>query len=197
MYHKITYICFLYHILTMMESNVIEIWKDITGYESLYQVSNTGKVKSLERVSIFNNSTGLKKERFLKDSSSSERYSKVKLSKNSIETPFLVHRLVAKAFLENPNNKKEVNHINGIKNDNRVENLEWATRSENTIHAFETKLKISQKGSEHGNAKLNEFQVLEIREIGRSKQLKEIADIYNVDKSLISLVLLRKAWKHI
>ena len=174
-----------------------EVWLEIKGYESLYQISSIGRIKSLERVSIFNNSTGLKKERILKAFKDCKGYSRVKLSKNAIESTKKVHRLVADAFLNNLQNKPEVNHINGIKDDNRFDNLEWVTSSENTIHALNNKLKVSQKGSEHGNSKLNEEKVLEIRKIGRSKSLKEIAEIYGVDKSSISLILLNKAWKHV
>ena len=75
--------------------------------------------------------------------------------------------------------------------------MEWATGSENVIHALANNLKISIKGSEHKNSKLTEKEVLEIRAIGRTKTLKEIAKIYNVDMSLISLILLEKAWKHL
>lgn len=174
-----------------------EIWIDIQGYEGLYQISNIGRVKSLERLSKFNNSVGLKKEKILKPFKDSKGYYRIKLSKNAIESTKKIHRLVAFAFLDNLENKPEVNHINGIKDDNRFDNLEWVTSSENTIHALNNNLKISQKGSEHGNSKLNEEKVLEIKKIGRSKSLKEIAQIYGVDKSLISLILLNKAWKHV
>ena len=84
-----------------------------------------------------------------------------------------------------------------VKHDNRVDNLEWVTSSENVIHSLENKLKIPQKGSEHGMSKLTEKEVLEIRAIGRTKTLKEVGKIYNVDLSLISLILLNKIWNHI
>jgi hypothetical protein len=173
-----------------------EIWKDIKGYEGKYQVSSIGRVKSLQRISTFNNSKGLKKEIIIK-TWNDEGYIRVKLSNNSVEKTYRVHRLVANEFLENPFNKSQVNHKNGIKTDNSVENLEWVTNSENSIHAFENNLRKSPLGSNHGNSKLNEQKVLEIRKIGRSKSLKEIADIYCVDKSLISLILRNKAWKHV
>ena len=176
----------------------LEFWQDIKGYEGHYQVSNLGRVKSLARIvesrkGVFVN----KKEKFLSNWDCGKGYKKVKLSKDSIEKSMRVHRLVAETFLQNPELKSEVNHINGFKDDNRVENIEWCTSSENTIHALKTKLKISQKGSKHGMSKLTEKDVLEIRQIGRTKTLKDISKIYNVDISLISSVLLNKIWKHI
>lgn len=175
-----------------------EVWLDIKGYEGHYQVSSSGRVKSLSRVvecrkGVFVN----KKERILSDWNCGKGYRKVKLSKDSAEKSIRVHRLVAETFLSNPEAKSEVNHVNGIKDDNRIENLEWCTSSENTKHALNNKLKISQKGSEHGMSKLTEQDVLEIRKIGRSKTLKEVSEIYKVDMSLISSVLLNKIWKHI
>ena len=175
-----------------------EVWLDIKGYEGYYQVSNFGRVKSLARVvecrkDVFVN----KKEKFLSDWDCGKGYRKVKLSKDAIEKSIRVHRLVVETFLDNPEAKSEVNHINGIKNDNRIENLEWCTSSENTKHALNNKLKISQKGSEHGMSKLTEKDVLEIREIGRSKSLKEVSKIFKVSESLISNVLLNKIWNHV
>jgi hypothetical protein len=137
-----------------------EIWKDIKGYEGKYQVSSIGRVKSLQRISTFNNSKGLKKEIIIK-TWNDEGYIRVKLSNNSVEKTYRVHRLVANEFLENPFNKSQVNHKNGIKTDNSVENLEWVTNSENSIHAFENNLRKSPLGSNHGNSKLNEQKVLE------------------------------------
>jgi hypothetical protein len=179
-----------------------EVWLDIKGYEGHYQVSSFGRVKSLARVvecrkDVFVN----KKEKFLKPTKNRKGYLNLKLciKKDGVcsEKSVIVHRLVANEFLDNSLNKPQVNHINGIKDDNRVENLEWATGSENIIHSLANNLKIPQKGSEHGNSKLTEEKVLEIRKIGRTKTLKEVAKIYNVDISLISLVLLNKIWKHV
>jgi hypothetical protein len=176
----------------------LEVWLDIKGYEGHYQVSSLGRVKSLARiVEIRKGIFGNKKENFLSDWDCGKGYRKVKLCKDAIEKSIRVHRLVAENFLDNPEAKSEVNHINGIKDDNRIENLEWCTSSENTIHALNNKLKISQKGSEHGMSKLTEKDVLEIREIGRSKGLKEVSKIYKVSESLISNVLLNKIWNHV
>jgi len=180
----------------------IEVWKDIKGYEGHYQVSDLGRVKSLARVKeIRKGIFGNKKENFLKSTKNRKGYLNLKLCKKTdgvcSEKSVVIHRLVANEFLENPLNKPQVNHKNGIKDDNKVDNLEWATGSENVIHALKNNLKISIKGSEHTNSKLTDKQVLEIREIGRTKTLKEVGKIYNVDMSLISLILLRKSWKHL
>lgn len=105
----------------------IEIWKDIDGYEGLYEVSDLGRIKSLKRNRFMNGYISL--------------YQEVKLTKNKSYIPFLVHRIVATEFIPNPENKEEVNHKNGIKTDNRAVNLEWNTPKENMEHAVRTGLK--------------------------------------------------------
>jgi len=107
----------------------MEIFKDIAWYEGLYQVSNLGNVKSL-----WNWQT--RKEKILKRWKNKWWYVLICLHNNWISKTFTVHRLVAKTFLENLENKPQVNHINWIKDDNRLENLEFCTRSENQIHSY-------------------------------------------------------------
>lgn len=111
---------------------MVEIWKDIIDYEGLYQVSNMGRVKGLNRV--VDNGKGVKmylNERLLKFSKSNNGYLGVVLCKNGKVRRFLVHRLVASAFVDNPCNKPQVNHLNEVKDDNRAINLNWMTRKEN------------------------------------------------------------------
>lgn len=98
--------------------------KPVKGYEGIYSVSDDGTVYS----HISN--------RPLSKGPNKNQYVCIRLCKDGIERPFRIHRIVAEAFIPNPDNKEEVNHKNGIKNDNRVENLEWVTRSENHIHAY-------------------------------------------------------------
>ena len=128
-----------------------EIWRDIIGYDGDYQVSNFARVKSFKKGKI----------QIRKVEVDLNGYVRCGLHKSGeTKHPFL-HVLVAQAFIPNPEGKTQVNHINGIKTDNRVENLEWVTPSENINHAFEKGL--SKRGCEHGRAKFTAEQIREIR----------------------------------
>ena len=132
-----------------------EIWRDICGYEGLYKVSNFGRVKSLH----------CGREKLLKAGVSNTGYANMSLTKTKTKKNFHVHALVAGAFLPNPEGKRELNHIDGNKTNNRVENLEWITGSENTRHAIQNgQLKI-KKGSQCRFAKLTDEQVRYIRRV--------------------------------
>lgn len=138
-----------------------EIWKDIKGYEGLYQVSNLGRVKSLDIVDRL----GRKHKSNIKyQNDNGNGYLIVNLKHNGKQKNHLVHRLVAEAFIENPENKKEVNHIDGDKLNNRVDNLEWVSRSENLKHAFKLGLNKNLKGINHPKFKLTIEQVKFIKE---------------------------------
>lgn len=114
-----------------------EIWRDIVGYEGYYEVSNLGRIRCCERIDKIGRH---KKSKILKLYKQHDGYLRICLHKDCKQKKFLVHRLVAETFIPNENESPEVNHINGKKDDNRVENLEWITREENMLHAFNTGL---------------------------------------------------------
>lgn len=168
-----------------------EIWKDIDGYEGLYKVSNIGRVRN-ERCMI------------MKGSDNGRGYLSVRFCINYLKRSKKIHRLVAEAFIPNPLNKPQVNHINGIKTDNRVENLEWCTLQENIDHAVSTGLWDKNKhnagnGENNGFSKLTEKDVLEIRSKFKPRIYTRdmLAVEYGVKASCIKDVVNRKSWKHI
>lgn len=108
-----------------------EIWKPVKGFEGLYEVSNMGNVRSVDRYVMNGNRCCLLKGKPMKPYLISTGYLMADLYKNSQRTHYLIHRLVAEAFIPNPNDLPFIDHINTIKNDNRVENLKWCTCKEN------------------------------------------------------------------
>lgn len=134
----------------------MEIWKDIEGFEGYYQVSNTGKVKSLKRYvdnDFCLDGKHVVEERILKPALV-QGYPTVGLAKNGKCHMRRIHRLVAQAFIPNPENKATVNHIDGDHANANVSNLEWATQRENNIHAHRTGL-ISKEGTKRAVAAMN------------------------------------------
>ena len=128
-----------------------EEWRDVKGFEGLYQVSNYGRVKRLSRTIkayILYQENATLKQKIIKPSYNHEKYLKVVLTRNNKKYNKTVHRLVAEVFIPNPENKPDVNHIIPVTKDkciNRVDNLEWCTKSENTQHMI--KLYRNNNGS--------------------------------------------------
>ncbi len=121
-----------------------EIWRDIAGYEGLYQVSSLGRIKSLRRYKQNHGKLQLIKEQIKSCRIDNNGYLVLDLYRNNKPKTIRVHRLVAGAFVDNLENKKTVNHIDGDKTNNCVENLEWATSKEQTVHVYDNELKSKQ-----------------------------------------------------
>ena len=165
-----------------------EEWKDIRGFEGAYMVSNTGKVLSIPRPGTKHQEPTLRAL-----SRNHDGYVKVRLLGNGKDVTARVHRLVAEAFLDNPDKKETVNHIDGNKENNCVENLEWADRREQMEHAYEHKLKKPMRGAHNPWAKLTNEQVAAIRSeyVRNSKEHGTVAlgRKYGVNNATIGLIV--------
>ena len=164
-----------------MEITKVETWKDVLNYEGIYQVSNEGRIKSLSRDIATYYGSRKTKERYMVANDNGNGYKYVDLSEKGIITRNYIHRLVAYAFIPNPEGKPEVNHINGDKSDNRAENLEWVTRRENEEHSYDIGLK---------NGSISEIDVIElemIKDLLKTKKysLTEIRNIFNISEKMI------------
>lgn len=122
----------------------MEVWRDVKGYEGLYQVSNLGNVKSLSRLKQNHSKKQLIPEKLKSFRVDPQGYLMLDLYKNNKPKTFRVHRLVAETFIQNDKAKETVNHIDGDKSNNRVDNLEWATFKEQNSHFYENKLKSQE-----------------------------------------------------
>lgn len=162
-----------------------EIWKDIPGWEGIYQVSNLARIRCI-RVTYFEG------DKF-------GDYIRVTLSDKKRRERHPLHRLVAQSFLPNTEPEKYmVNHKDGNKKNNKLENLEWVTPSENIIHAFKMGLHVPSKGSKLNKGVLKEEDIPKILELCKEgKSLTTIAKMFNTSYSNISIIKNNKAWKHI
>lgn len=158
-----------------------EVWRAVVGYEGLYEVSNHGKVRNASR-------------RELSTPADGRGYAKVNLSKNKRKLQKSVHSLVAEAFLGPRPPGYDINHKNGIKTDNRVENLEYVTRQQNLRHAIA--MGITPTGSRRRDAKLSSDDVREVRDrLSRGETHKSIAARFGVCREVVGLIYRGKTYK--
>lgn len=161
----------------------IEIFKEIQGFP-MYRVSNFGNIRN-------------KHGRLLRPQLNHNKYPRIGLyiDKNTFRHLF-VHRLVAEHFIPNPNNLPQVNHMDGIKTNNAVENLEWVTLSENMIHAYENGL--SDQGETHYRSALTNDQAKQIYDLAWSgHRPKDIAQKFGILATSVCNIKYKRSWKHI
>ena len=168
-----------------------EIWKDVEGFEDFYKVSSFGNVQSKDRSVITKTGKVMffkGKKLFLSLNGSGYNTVCIKIRSLGISKSMTVHKLVATAFLTKKSTDTEINHIDGVKTNNSVENLEWCNHTHNIRHAFKTGLFTPKSAFIYPNSQLNKEQILEIRELFKTsdKKLTEIAKMYNVSREIIS-----------
>lgn len=163
---------------------MIEEWRDIDGFEGRYKVSNLGRIKNYK---------GL----IMKFQINHGGYERLTLRHDDHKDyDFTVHRVVAKAFIPNPENKPQINHIDGNRCNNNVENLEWCTHSENMLHAFKLGNK-DQSGVHNNMAKITEKIVKDIRKRAKTELQKDLAKEYGLSKANVCLIVNRKTWSQV
>lgn len=174
-----------------LESQYGEVWKTIIGYEGIYEISSHGRLKT-------HNWRATKRTMIVTPKITNEGYLKYQLQKECVITYILAHRLVAIYFISN-NIQLEVNHINGIKADNNVANLEWCTRKENMVHASKNNLyKNCPKGEDHKKSILTNEIIKRIKYGDlKNKRVYEIANIIGCSWNAVDRVVKLITWLHI
>ena len=176
-----------------------EKWRDVKGYEGLYKVSDTGKIRSVGRYKQAGNQyrsfSYWVRGRELRFSTDKDGYSITSLTKDGVKKNFKVHRIVAEAFIPNEESKPLINHKDSDRANNSLYNLEWCTAKENAVHASEEG--NLTKGEQHSKSSLTQTECGFIEywlDLGFSP--KEIGGVFNVSRSLISQIKLNKHWSN-
>ncbi len=173
---------------------VQEIWKDCPGFESLYEVSNFGNVRSINRVHT--NRNGVIKGKLLLQTKNKKGYPEVRLWKNNKQEARNPHRLVALAFIPNPLNLPQVNHIDGNKLNCNDWNLEWTDNSSNQKHAYRLGLQPSRAGQNNCKATLTDTQVTKMKLYYNSgKTPLEVSKKFKVPLSIVRDIFYLRTWK--
>ena len=174
-----------------------EEWRDVPGYEGLYQVSNLGRVRSLDRVVRHSRNasiTRLRRGKILRPAHNS--YLTVILYKDKHEKNALVHVLVLESFVSIRPLGLVANHIDGHKHNNILSNLEWITQQENAMHAIEKGL--TPIGKQRSTAKANEAQVNKIRHLFASGvRFARLSEQFGLTRETIRDIVRRRSWKHV
>lgn len=171
---------------------VEEVWRPINEWEERYMASNFGRIKSLSRVVKKINGTKCMRESFIMKQDNVSGYLKIRLSIRGKCKRFSSHRLIAMAFIPNPENKPEVNHNRGITWDNRVSELEWSTKKDNVLHAFRVLKRIHPKKGKLGALSKHSIPVVQLTISGEFVSLfdglSEVKRKLNIDHSFIAKV---------
>ncbi|MRF37154.1 hypothetical protein GIJ44_20925 [Staphylococcus sp. KY49P] len=174
-----------------------EIWKGIPGYEGLYSISITGRVKRLARNRIIATSVSRPlKEKEIKTFEGKLGYIHVNLWKNGQMKQHRIHRLIMLTFTKKPQDKNVINHIDGDKSNNSLDNLEWCTNRENTIHAYKTGLAKGKKGIENSQGRLTSEEVISMRNLYATGEYtqKEIGEIFGISRRHAGDIVNGKKW---
>lgn len=164
---------------------VKETWKNFNNTK--YLVSNFGRVVSMKKHYW----------RILKPGHDKDGYERVDISDNGNVKHYHVHKLVCLCFIPNPENKPCSNHKNGIKTDNRLENLEWATVSENTQHAFDNGFISALRGSKNHFSKITEVDVLKVRSLLSHNTTRQVSNRLGFSYTIVSDIKARRTWTHV
>lgn len=189
--------------MEMNESHVMEEWRDVFDWEEYYQVSNLGRVRRKDRyINVVHKHYGEHVKHInggiLSSIKTNDPYKHHILSAGGNRYSVRTHVLVARAFVLNPENKPQVNHIDGNKWNNNADNLEWCTRSENGQHAYDMGLHIAPHGERHFRAKLKEKDVFDIIDLyNNGMKMDHIALKYGIGHMTVLYVLRGDTWKHL
>ncbi len=171
---------------------MIEAWKKVGGYD-YYEVSNLGKVRSLDKVVNYRYGLRTISGKLLKQAKTFGGYYFVILTKDNEPKTHLIHRLVAQAFISNPNKYKTVDHLDFNKANNCISNLDWCDLSTNIKRYCDAN--IRPVGSQLPDAKIKESDVLEIRKSNKSQSA--LGRQYGITQSAVHKIIYRKSWKHL